>query len=79
MNTKEAVMLVLKTTGLTKYALAKSLGMASSTSINQWLTGNVKMSEASAAMFEKTYSLKITDVFSQRGPLEAIPTSNRPS
>ena len=60
MKTTEAVTYVLSVTELTKYRMAKELGLVSATSINQWLRGT-KMSEAFAVKFEELYGVKIDD------------------
>lgn len=59
-STIEAVEYVLGLTDLTKYRMAKELGLASATSINQWLRGT-KMSEASAKKFEELYGVEVND------------------
>jgi len=59
-STVEAVEYVLGLTDLTKYRMAKELGMASATSVNQWLRGT-KMSEATAAKFEELYGVEVND------------------
>lgn len=60
MNTTAAVEYVLSLTGLTKYRMAKELGLASATSINQWLRGT-RMSEEFADKFEELYGVKVND------------------
>lgn len=60
MNTTEAVEYVLSLTDLTKYRMAKELGLASATSINQWLRGT-RMSEEFADKFEALYGVKVND------------------
>ena len=60
MKTTEAVTYVLSVTELTKYRMAKELGLVSATSINQWLRGT-KMSEVFAVKFEELYGVKIDD------------------
>ena len=62
MNTKDAVAEVLRQPGLNKYQLAKSLGMASSTSINQWLRGT-RMSASTALSFQLEYGITIDDCY----------------
>jgi len=62
MLTAEAVREVLRTKGLSRYRLAKSLSMASSTSINQWLR-NTRMSTEVAERFELLYGIEIDDAF----------------
>ena len=63
MNTKQAVQFVLNTNpDLTKYALAKQLGMTSSTSVNQWL-GNTRMSATVATKFEALFDIKISNAY----------------
>lgn len=71
MKTAEAVEEVLRTTRLSKYALAKSLGVVSSTSINQWLRGT-RMSDTVAERFEHLYGIKINDSFSTSTPTGII-------
>ena len=61
MKTKEAVEHVLATKGLSKYALAQSLG-AYPISVNQWLRGT-RMSEPFAEQFEEIYGITIDDTF----------------
>jgi hypothetical protein len=60
MKTAEAVGYVLDVTGLTKYRMAKELGLVSATSINQWLRGT-KMSEAFVSKFEELYGVQVDD------------------
>lgn len=60
MDTKSAVEAVLFRLRITKYAMAKQLGIASSTSINQWLR-NTRMSHKTAKRFEELYGIRITD------------------
>ena len=60
MNTADAVQFVLDMTELSKYRMAKELGLASATSINQWLRGT-RMSEEFATKFEALYGVKIDD------------------
>lgn len=62
MNTAQAVEHVLNTEYLTKYALAKSLGMSSSTSVNQWLRGT-RMGTVAAKKFQRLYGIKIDDTY----------------
>jgi len=62
MLTAEAVQEVLWRTGLSKYALAKSLGLVSSTSINQYLRGT-RMSAEVADRFFNEYEIVIDDTF----------------
>ena len=64
MLTAEAVREVLRTKGLSKYALAKSLELSSSTSINQWLRGT-RMSTEVAERFKRQYGITISDAFSR--------------
>lgn len=71
MNTSEAVQEVLQTTGLSKYALAKSLDVASSTSVNQWLRGT-RMSDTVAERFKEKYGITIDDSFSTSDKAGAI-------
>ena len=59
MKTKEAVEQVLAS-GLSKYALAKSLNCAGAVSVNQWLA-NTKMSSAFVDKFEVLYGIRISD------------------
>lgn len=61
MKTKDAVALVLKREGLSKYRLAKNLDMAGVASVNQWLRGT-RMSAVSAGKFEALYNITISDV-----------------
>lgn len=61
MKTKQAVQLVLDTKGLSKYALAQSLG-AYPISVNQWLRGT-RMSQPFADKFEELYGITIDDTF----------------
>lgn len=60
MKTADAVQYVLDVTELTKYRMAKELGLVSATSINQWLA-NTKMSGVFADKFEELYGVKIDD------------------
>lgn len=62
MKTKDAVQAVLDREGLSKYRLAKDLGVVSSTSVNQWLRGTL-MSTDVAAKFEELYKIKISDAY----------------
>lgn len=62
MKTKDAVALVLKREQLSKYRLAKLLGMAGVASVNQWLRGTC-MSEKTADKFYQLYSIRISDVY----------------
>jgi len=62
MKTKEAVAFVLKEYKLSKYRLAKNLGVVSSTSVNQWLTQS-RMSQDVANRFESLYHIKISDAY----------------
>tara|TARA_R110000851_G_scaffold14313_1_gene48466 strand:- start:2665 stop:2874 length:210 start_codon:yes stop_codon:yes gene_type:complete len=62
MNTQEAVQLVLDREGISKYRLAKTLGVVSSTSVNQWLRGT-HMSTLVATQFEELYKIKIEDAY----------------
>lgn len=59
-GTTEAVEYVLCLTDLTKYRMAKELGLASATSINQWLRGT-RMSEEFAKKFEELYGVEVND------------------
>jgi len=59
MQTKEAVATVLAS-GLSKYALAKSLGCAGTVSVNQWLA-NTKMSDKFTDKFKALYGIEIDD------------------
>ncbi len=59
MRTKAAVSFVLKRHGLTKYALAQSLGCAP-VSIDQWLK-RTRMSKAYAEIFYKKYKVVVND------------------
>lgn len=59
MKTKQAVAFVLKHHGLTKYALAQSLGCAP-VSIDQWL-GRTRMSRAYANRFYQLYKVQVVD------------------
>jgi len=69
MKTAVAVYYVLNLCeGLTKYRMAKDLGMASATSVNQWLRGT-KMSEATATKFEDLYGVKIDDAVRPPGTI----------
>lgn len=61
MTTQEAVEHVLKTTGMTKYALAKSIHVTP-TSITQYLKGT-RMSEKPAMRFTIMYGVEISDVY----------------
>lgn len=61
LTTKEAVMHVLNKTGMTKYALAKSLDLAP-VSVNQYLR-NTRMSVDTAVRFYSLYSIKIKDMY----------------
>lgn len=61
MQTKEAIEFVLNTKGLTKYALAKSLGVAP-VSVNQWLRGT-RMSTAVAKRFRILYTIDIENTY----------------
>lgn len=70
MQTKEAVSFVLNAKGLTKYALAKSLGSAP-VSVNQWLRGT-RMSAAKAEKFKQLYIIEIEDTYDSK----ATPTNN---
>lgn len=63
MVTAEAVREVLQSFELSKYALAKSLDMASATSVNQWLRGT-RMHEDTASRFTELYGITIDDAFS---------------
>jgi hypothetical protein len=69
MITKQAVLLTLANSGHTKYRMAKELGLASSTSINQWLA-NTRMSAYFAVKFEELYGIHIDD---------AVARTSRPS
>lgn len=64
MQTKLAVLEVLKTRGLTKYALAKRLG-CHPVSINQWLA-NTRMSADYANKFERLFGVEIDDCYDTR-------------
>lgn len=61
LTTKEAVQHVLTKTGMSKYALAKSLGLAP-VSISQYLR-NTKMSEQTAHNFYLKYGIIIMDAY----------------
>lgn len=69
MNTQRAVEVALAYKGISKYQMAKDLGLASSTSINQWLRGT-KMSTKFADKFKKLYGITVDD---------AIQIPDRPS
>lgn len=69
MKLQVAILTVLSSENLSKYRLAKELGLASSTSINQWLRGNTRISVKFADKFELLYGIKIDD---------AVSTSNNP-
>ena len=60
LTTKEAVQVLLDS-GMSKYRLAKNLGLAP-TSINQYLKGT-KMSEATAKVVKAEYNITVTDCF----------------
>lgn len=62
MKTKEAVQVVLDREGLSKYRLAKDLGVVSSTSVNQWLH-RTRMRQDVANRFESLYNIKISDAY----------------
>lgn len=61
MQTKEAIEFVLNTKTITKYALAKSLGVAP-VSVNQWLRGT-RMSASKAELFKKVYLIEIENSY----------------
>lgn len=71
MQTKEAVEFVLNAKGLTKYALAKSLGVAP-VSVNQWLRGT-RMSASKAMLFKELYFIEIENTY------DSVSTSNNAS
>lgn len=62
MRTAQAVAFVLKDQGLTKYGLAKALGLGATTSVYQWLKGT-RMNSTSATKFEELYGITISDVY----------------
>lgn len=62
MKTQDAVQAVLDREELSKYRLAKDLGVVSSTSVNQWLHGT-RMSQDVAKRFESLYNIKISDAY----------------
>lgn len=75
MKTAKAVQAALSNTGLSKYALAKALGMASSVSVNQWLRGT-RMSVDTATKFEHLYGIVIDDSFSPPEPISTDSSSS---
>lgn len=60
MRTKEAVEYLIST-GLTKYRIAKTLGITP-VSINQYLNGT-KVSAKTAGLFKSHFSIDISDAF----------------
>lgn len=72
MKTAEAVEEVLRRYPmLSKYYIAKQLGISSSTSINQWLRGT-KMSDVVALRFTELFGIEIDDAFSTSTPTSII-------
>lgn len=67
MKTREAILLVLEREGITKYRLAKDLGIASTVSVNQWLRGT-RMSVLVAERFKTVYSITISDTYDTLRP-----------
>ena len=61
LTTQQAINKLVNEDKMTKYAVAKSLGVSVS-SINQWLT-RTRMSEKAAKRMAKVYGVKITDVY----------------
>lgn len=78
MKTSEAVLEVLQTRNLSKYRLAKDLGVVSSTSINQWLAGT-RMSDTVAKKFKELYGIEICDSFSTSNRTGSIDYRNSKS
>ena len=62
MNTQEAVERILDEENITKYRMAKDLGIASSISVKGWLRGT-RMSTRVAAKFNEVYNIKISDAY----------------
>lgn len=60
--TSQQAIVILVGRGLTKYRIAKTLGVAP-VSINHWLSGT-KMSEVNAERMLALYEIEITDFFS---------------
>lgn len=61
MKTIDAVQHILDTTGMSKYALAKSIGLTPP-SVDQYLKG-VRMSQPTADKFFTVYNIKVTDAW----------------
>lgn len=59
--TSQQAIVILVGRGLSKYRIAKSLGVAP-VSINHWLA-NTKMSEANAEKMLKVFNIEVTDSF----------------
>lgn len=61
--TSQQAVLILLGRGLTKYRIAKELGM-SPVSVNQWLSKTV-MSDKTAARVKELFDIEITDAFTR--------------
>lgn len=79
MNTREAVMVVLLREGISKYRLAKNLGIQPIMVDNYLGPKSTRMSKPTADKFTSLYNIEISDVYQSRKNIDETKTSSNSS